>query len=227
MRAVFVGASSTTQATAAMLLQRGHEVVIIETDLEKIESVRETLDCGYLHGDGSRPAVLREADPEHTERLFCLTNNDQSNILASLVGRTLGFGHVVCKIQDAELIHLCVELGLEDLIVPSQSVGHHLASAFEGHDPGDVSARIRGEARLFSFVVRDDEAGPLQALTLPGQTRVVCLYRGNRFNLPKDDTLLEVDDEVVLVTNERSLEKLHARWGQANGERERQGRRGR
>ena len=32
MRAVFIGASATTQATARMLLQRGHEVVIIDSD---------------------------------------------------------------------------------------------------------------------------------------------------------------------------------------------------
>jgi len=213
MRAVFVGASSTTQATAAMLLQRGHEVVIIEVDLEKIDSVRETLDCGYLHGDGSRPAVLREADPEHTERLFCLTNNDQSNILASLVGRTLGFKHVVCKIQDAELIHLCIELGLEDLIIPSQTIGRNLADMFEGQDPGDLSAKIHGDARLFSFVVKQNEAGALRDLALPPHTRVVCLYRANRFTLPDEETDLEAGDEVVLVTDPRGLERLEARWG--------------
>lgn len=212
MRAVFIGASSTTQATAAMLLQRGHEVVVIECDKEKIDSVSETLDCGFLHGDGSRPAVLREADPQDTERLFCLTNNDQSNILASLVGRTLGFKHVVCKIQDAELIHLCVELGLENLIVPSQTIGHTLAGMFDGRDPGDASARIRGDARLFSFVVRPDDAGGLQDLALPSQARVVCLYRADRLVLPKNDTELEVGDEVVLVTDTRGLDKLQARW---------------
>ncbi len=212
MRAVFVGASSTTQATAAMLLQRGHEVVIIECVKEKIDSVSETLDCGYLHGDGSRPLVLREADPEHTERLFCLTNNDQSNILASLVGRTLGFKHVVCKIQDAELIHLCIELGLEDLIIPSQTIGRNLADMFEGQDPGDLSAKIRGDARLFSFVVKGNEAGALQDLALPAHTRVVCLYRGDRFALPDDGSILKVGDEVVLVTDEGGRAKLEARW---------------
>jgi trk system potassium uptake protein len=213
MRAVFIGASSTTQATAAMLLQRGHEVVVIECDKEKIDRVSETLDCGFLHGDGSRPAVLREADPEHTERLFCLTDNDQSNILASLVGRTLGFKHVVCKIQDAELIHLGVELGLEDLIVPSQTIGRTLAEMFDGRAAGDVSAQIRGDARLFSFVVRPDDAGPLQDLALSSHARVVCLYRAERFALPQDETVLEVGDEVVLVTDARDLDKLQARWG--------------
>lgn len=213
MRAVFVGAGNITLVTAALLLKRGHEVVIVESDKERIDSVSRDLDCGYLHGDGSKPAVLREADPDHTDRLFCLTGNDQANILASLVGRTLGFKHVVCKIDDAELIHLCVELGLENVVVPSQAIGRDLAGMFEGMYPEDISAKIRGNAHLFSFVVGEDDEGSLDKLALPAQTRVVCLYRDDRFLLPEADTRLAADDEVVLITHGTSLEKLVARWG--------------
>jgi trk system potassium uptake protein TrkA len=215
MRAVFIGASNTTQATARMLLKRGHEVVIVEHDKDKIESVSLEIDCGYLHGDGSKPAVLREADPEHADLLYCLTDNDQSNILASLVGRTLGFKRTVCKIQDPELIHLCVELGLEDVIIPADAIGRQLAGMFEGHDPWEISAKIRGEARLFSFVVDESTQGPLKALDLPDRTRVVCFYRDDRFCLPDDEARLRPGDEVLLITQGDELERLFARWGAA------------
>ena len=76
MRAVFIGASPATLATVRVLMPRGHEVVIIERDKETIETLAETLDCGILHGDGSRPALLKEADPHRTDFLFCLTNNE-------------------------------------------------------------------------------------------------------------------------------------------------------
>ena len=62
--------------------------------------------------------------------LFALTDNDQANILASLVGRSLGFKRVVTKIQDAELEHICKELGLEDIIVPSRTIGRFLAERY-------------------------------------------------------------------------------------------------
>ncbi len=213
MRAVFIGASNTTQATARMLMKGGHEVVVVEIDKERIESVSQELDCGYLHGDGSKPAVLREADPEHTDLLYGLTDNDQSNILASLVGRTLGFKRVVCKIQDPELIHLCTELGLEDVIIPSQAIGRQLVGMFEGHDPWEISARIRGDARMFSFVLKDGDAGRAQDLELPPQTRIVCFYRDGRFMLPDDESGLVGGDEIVVVTTGRHIAKLVERWG--------------
>ena len=130
MRAVFIGAGSLAVVTAKLIRERGEEVVIIEQDKERIDSLAEQIDCGFLHGDGSKPAMMREADPEHTDVLFALTGNDQANILASLVGRSLGFKRVVTKIEDVELEHICKELELEDVIMPSRTVGRFLAERF-------------------------------------------------------------------------------------------------
>lgn len=213
MRAVFVGASSSSVMTARMLLERGHEVVIIEQSKETIDALSHELDCGYLHGDGSKPAMLREADPDHTDVLYCLTDNDQANILASLVGRSLGFKRVVTKITDPEFMHVCIELGLEDTIIPSRTIGRYLAQMFEGHDPLEISAMIKDEARVFSFVARKDDERRVGELDLPSGSRVMCLYRREKFLLPDDDTRLGAGDEVVLITHSKNLETLAERWG--------------
>ena len=61
MRMVFVGSSKLTLATVHLLIRRGHELILIERDKDRIESLAEELDCGFLHGDGSKPTILREA----------------------------------------------------------------------------------------------------------------------------------------------------------------------
>jgi trk system potassium uptake protein TrkA len=191
-------------------------VVVIEKSKERIDALSGVLDCGFLHGDGGKPAILREADAEHTDVLYCLTNDDQANILASLVGRSLEFRRVVTKVEDPELVHICIELGLEDVIIPSNTIARHLGEMFEGHDPLEISARIRGEARIFSFVVTKSDAGPLERLELPERTRVICLYRGEKWLLPEQGTELAADDEVILVTAAPNLEALTARWAPAH-----------
>ena len=212
MRAVFIGASALSVMTARFLLSRGHEVVVIERDKEVIDALSAELDCGFLHADGSKPAVLREADPEHTDVLFCLTGSDQANIISSLVGRSLGFGRVVTKINDPEFEHICIELGLEDTIIPARTVGRHLAEMFEGTNPLEISAMIKAEARVFSFVAREEDARPLAELELPDKTRVICIYRDEKFLLPEDDDRLKPGDEVVLITHSRHLAALAERW---------------
>ena len=212
MRAVFVGAGTLALTTAHSLLKRGHEVVIIERDKDRIDELTTELDCGFLHGDGSKPALLREADPDHTDMLFCLTGNDQANILASLVGRSLGFERVVTQIVDAEFEHICIELGLEDTIIPARTIGLHLADMFEGRDPLELSTMIRDEARAFSFVAGEADTRPIAELDLPGETRVICLYREDRLILPDEGTRLRAEDEVVCITHREHIAELEERF---------------
>jgi trk system potassium uptake protein TrkA len=208
MRAVFVGASTLAVMTARILLKRKHEVVIIELSRERIDALTEELDCGFLHGDGSKPAILREADPPQTDVLFCLTDNDQTNIIASLVGRSLGFNRVVTRIEDREFEHICVELGLEDTIVPAMTIGRYLGDMFEGRDVLELSSMIKNQARVYSFVVHDTHAGPVKQLSLPKESRLICLYRDEKFMLPDEDFVLQVNDEVLLITHSRNLDAL-------------------
>jgi len=213
MRAVFVGASSIAIMTAGLLLKRGHEVVIIERDKERISTLTETLDCGVLNGDGSKPAILKEADPTHTDLLFCLTGDDQANILASLVGSSLDFKRVVTKIVDPELEHICIELGLDETIIPARTIGRLLADKFEGRDPLELSTMIRDEARIFSFVLPDKFTGTIAALELPDNARVVCVYRQDKLIIPDDDTKLAAEDDVVVIVRQDLLPELEKRWG--------------
>lgn len=215
MRAAFVGAGSLTVMTARQLLSRGHEVIIVDRDKERIDTLAQELDCGFLHGDGSRPGILREIMVEKTEALFCLTGSDETNILASLVGRSLGFGRVVTKIDEPELEHMCIELGLEHTIIPARTSGRLLADIFEGRDPLELTTMIREEARVVSFVARETDEGAIDTLELPEQSRVVCVYRNRGLIIPSGDTRLKTKDEVVVVTHRDNLDAFRKR---VNGE---------
>ena len=212
MRAVILGASSLSVMIAKLLLARGHEVVIIEVDKERTSALAESLDCGVINGDGSKPAILKEADPGHTELLFCLTGDNQTNILASLVGRSLGYERVVTKIDDPELEHICIELGLKDTIIPSRTIGRFLADKFEGRDPLELSTMIRDEARIFSFVLPDEFEGTIATLDIPNEARVVCVYRQEKLIIPNGETKLSANDDIVVIVHRDSLLQLEKRW---------------
>ncbi|MGA7982652.1 MAG: TrkA family potassium uptake protein [Chromatiaceae bacterium] len=214
MRFVFVGGGSLAILTGRMLAERGHDVVIIERDPGIIEELREEMDVGFLHGDGTRPAILREADPAATDLLFCLTRDDQANIIASLVAHALGYRRVVTKIEDAELEHICAELGLAEALIPMHTVGRYLADMAEGQNIIEISDILRGEARIFSFRVTQAEACLIGDLDLPDTARAICLYRnGADFLFAEPDTLLKPNDEVVILTRAKNLKALRERFG--------------
>jgi len=212
MRVILIGASTIAVATAQTLVARKHDVVIVERDKARIDALKDELDCGYIHGDGAKPAILREIGPLQDDMLFCLTNNDQTNILASLVGRSLGFERIVTKIEDPEFEHICRELGRSDIIVPDQNTAQTLVDMATGQLAEDFAAFFKGDVRLFSFVLRDDEPALAADLGLPDHTRPIMIYRGDELILPNSDTKLKKGDEIVLVTLADKLDGLKERW---------------
>lgn len=212
MRVALVGASEVSIKTAELLIRWGHGVIIVEGDAQRIEALSEQLDASFLNGDGSNPEVLKEVGPEDTDLLFCLTDSDQANIIASLIGRSLGFKRVVTSITDPAFTGICQELGLNDLIVPTQTISRYLADMVRGVDILELSAKIKGEARLFSFIAGKEDAGPASDLELPEDAKVICLYRGEEFTLANEDTTLKPDDEVLILTHSRRLADLQERW---------------
>lgn len=218
MRVVFVGAGDLTIETAKLMIDRKHEVVIIESDKDKIDELSESLDCSFLHGDGSKPHILSEAGPEHADFLFCLTENDQYNIIAALVGRSLGFNHVVVEIHDVDYLKICQELELEHTITPSKTIARYLADIVSGVDIFELSSLIKGEARCLMINIDKQTKGQVADLELPDEAQVICFYRDEVFHLADPETALRVNDEVIILTHSKHLADLTKRFNPETSE---------
>ncbi|XXJ20322.1 potassium channel family protein [Desulfovibrio caledoniensis] len=212
MRTVFIGAGDVSIGTAKALIEKGHEVIIIETDKTKIDDLSEEMDCSFLLGDGSRPDILREVNPEQTDILFCLTDSDQANVIASLVGRSLKFKRVVTSIRDEQLEDICQELGLKDTIIPSRTISRYLEDMVGGSESVELSAVLKDEARFFMFTATEEEAVVVEKLKLPEDARVICYYREDKFAHANEETVLQVGDEIVILTHSNHLNELEKRW---------------
>lgn len=215
MRIVFIGGGSLAVMTARLLLEEGHEVVIVEADRERVEALSDEVDCGVVHGDGTRPAVLKEVSPENTDFLFCLTESNQSNIIAALVATTLEFPRVVTRVEP-EFEPVCVELGIQDTIVPDRALAKELTSVVKGQESPNLTALVKGGVRFFSFVISKEDECPLSELELGERSRVIAVNRGDETIVATGSMKLKEKDEVVVIAHEDDLEQVKQRF--SNGE---------
>jgi trk system potassium uptake protein TrkA len=212
MRIVLIGAGNLAVATAHLLLEHSHEVVIVEQSEERIEALSDRLDCGFLVGDGSRPSVLREVSPENTDFLFCLAGSDQDNIIAALVGRKLGFKRIVVHLDDAEFQSICTELDIDETVIPDREVGRALADLVEGEYHADLFAVVKEGVRFLAFTVAAEMAGPASALDLPEDVHAAVVTRGDTSRPARPETALQEGDEVLLVVAEERLTEVQERF---------------
>lgn len=213
MRLAIIGASAVGEATARDLIDHGHDVVIVEKDRARIDDLSGSLDAGFIHGDGSKPRILKEVGAKDTDVLISLGDDDQDNILTSLVGRSLGFAMQVTKISDPELEHICVELGLDHTISADHTTARSIVDTVEGRNLVDLATILRGKVRFFIFTAKEEESGDPADLPLPNGTEVLFFYRGERLCLPSKGHKLQKDDDVVLLTSTEEIDELSKRWG--------------
>jgi len=201
-----------TVMTARSLAKQGHDVVIIEVEKEKIDRLSDDMDCSFVYGDASKPNILTQVNPKDCDFLFCLTNSDQTNIITALLGRSMGFKRVVPSIEDVELQQLCVELGLDDTIIPVHTMTQYLINMVEGLDIFELSTVLKNDARLFTFYADRTEANKISDLNLPDDAKVIFYYRGEKFYFATEDTRFKKDDEIVILTHRKNLPDLNDRW---------------
>ncbi len=218
MRCVLVGAGSLAVTTAKLLIEHGHEVVIIEKDAARVERLSEELDCSFIIGDGTRPSILKEIGPKNTAFLLCLTDDDQDNIIASLVGRSLGFGRVVTSVQDTDFGPICTELGLQSPVYLDATIARTLSDMVQGIETAGLSAVLRGGLRFVSVKAQKAHAGQLADLALPKGVRAVAVSRDGDSMVARDELRIEADDEILLVGVEDQIPKLREAFAADNAE---------
>ena len=116
MRIIVVGGSRFGIATLKHLLDKGHEAVLVDESRERLDDISDDVECGLIHGDGTLPSILREAMGDGADALMMLTNHDEANILGAAVGRSIGIERVVVQIIQTQLLPICEELGLEEVV---------------------------------------------------------------------------------------------------------------
>jgi trk system potassium uptake protein TrkA len=209
MRIVILGGSRFGVAIAEEMMDAEHEVVIIDKRRERLEQLAEVLDCGFMEGDGTMPGVLREVFRDENDVFVAVANASEDNILASVVARSVGFGRVIPQIMSSELLEVCRELELEDVINPHATVAESIAEALEDRAAIDHETALNKQLALKRVHIPARHAGKTFGdLDLPGKVKGVALIRGEEETLLNHDTELQEDDHLLLVLARNQLDAL-------------------
>ena len=90
MYVIVVGAGKVGWNLARELLDKGHEVTLIDNDRERYLTVEQELEHNVQYGDGSELWVLERAGIERADLVVAVTGDDEDNILISQVAREEG-----------------------------------------------------------------------------------------------------------------------------------------
>lgn len=113
---MILGASKVGVNTAKTLSKK-YNIKLIEADKAKcLDLVDELPDTMIINGDGRDINLLKEESIERMDAFIALTENSETNIMASLLAKKTGVKKTVALVENVDYIHLSQSIGIDTLI---------------------------------------------------------------------------------------------------------------
>jgi trk system potassium uptake protein TrkA len=114
MKVVIMGCGRVGAQLAALLVDEGHSVTILDTDEYSFRRLVPSFSGTALLGDGIDEGTLRRAGIEEADAFVAVTQGDNRNIMAAQIAKHIfNVPRVICRIYDPLRRELYTTLGLE------------------------------------------------------------------------------------------------------------------
>lgn len=217
-RIILAGGGNIGNRLARLLEDSRYQVKIIEKNNERAAKLAERLDKTIvLEGDAADENLLIEENIENTDVFIAITNDDEANILSSMLAKRLGAKRVMCLINRPSYVDL-VESSIDLAISPQQVTIGALLTHIRRGDIVAVHALRRGSAEAIEVVAHGDYKTSrvvgrrLDEIKLPPGINIGALVREEEVMMASDELIISANDHVIMfVTDKRyvpAVEKL-------------------
>lgn len=194
----------------AKALEKRYRLKIIEHHAERARFLSENLDrTVVLHGSATDKSLLEEENIENTDVFCALTNDDEVNIMASLLAKRHGARKVMTLINKAAYVDL-VQGGMIDVAIsPQQATIGSLLTHVRRGDVVNVHSLRRGAAEAIEAIAHGDSMSSkvvgrrVDEVKLPPGTTIGAIVRGEDVLMARSDVVIESDDHVILFVMDK------------------------
>ena len=187
----------------------GVRVRVIERDKARAEKTAEQLrHTVVLNGDALSVAVQEEAGVGDSQTVLCLTNDDKTNILASLMAKSLGVGQVFSLINDISFLDMKSSLDIDLIIDPRMTTVSSILTHVRKGRILDVFAIENGMAEVMEAEVLETSPLAGKALSegmIPDGVAIGAIIRDNVVIKPSPELIIRNHDRIVLSAEKSDL----------------------
>ena len=210
VRRIILAGGGNIGSNLARQLERNHHVKIIERDADRAEAIAENLERAIvLVGDCADEELLREEAIDTTDVYCVLTNDDEANILSSMLAKRMGAEKVITIINRPSYVDLVESSAIDIAVSPQQiTIGALLTHIRRGNMVRIHSLR-RGAAEAIEAVALGDKRNSrvvgraIEDIDLPPGTTIPAVVRGEEVIIAHHDTVISENDHVILFVPDK------------------------
>ena len=224
MRVVIVGAGEVGSSIAKSLSD-SHEVVVIDTDPDRVEAVTYSIDVLAIEGDGVEAATLKEAGVGDADILIASTDDDETNIITCGTAKTIDDPFTIARVKDTKFLDTWAEtegaLGVDFMVGTTLLAAKTVVRVIGLPSARDVDTFAGGRVQMAEFEIPNDS--PVAGQTIQEADRFesltfAAILRPEEVVIPTGQTVIEAGDEVVVIGSESSVRALAAEVSPHSGD---------
>ena len=210
VKRVIIAGGGNIGLRLASAIEHQYQVKLIERNEGRAKLLSETLDKSIvLLGDAADEELLLEENIENTDVFCALTNDEEANILSSMLAKRLGARKVMSLINRASYVNLVQSDIIDVAISPQQATIGSLLTHVRRGDVVMVHSLRRGAAEAIEAVAHGDHNSSrvvgraIDEIKLPTGATIGSIVRGEEVIIAHHDTVIETDDHVILFLSDK------------------------
>ncbi|HEY5679473.1 MAG TPA: Trk system potassium transporter TrkA [Pseudomonadales bacterium] len=202
---VMIAGGGNIGVKLAQSIEPYFSVKVLEQNARRCEELAEVLDRSVvLNIDATDRELLLEENIEQCDAFCAVTNDDEVNIMSSLLAKRLGVRQVITLIGKPAYVDLMQGGDIDIAISPQQATTSELLTHVRRADVVKVHSLRRGAAEAIEAIAHGDAKNSkvvgraIGDVDLPTGASIGAVVRGKEVFVGRDDVVVEPDDHVIL-----------------------------
>ena len=214
MNVLIAGGGRTGARLANLLINQNYKVRLVENRRELLAYLHQELPTEVIYeGNPADPSVLEAAGIREVHVLAAVTSNDATNLAICFLGKTMfEVPRTISRINNPNNAWLFDETFHVDVALNSANVFAHLIQ--EEMSLGDMMTIFKIRRGNYSVIEEKVPPGakaigiPLKDMDLAEHCVIAAIIRDGVMTLPRGDSTLQADDEIIAVASAEGAERL-------------------
>jgi trk system potassium uptake protein TrkA len=203
-RIMILGGGDIAVELAQCLEKKGITIKLIENDEERCEEIADKLEKTIvLRGSGTDQELLEEENIKDVDVFIATSEDEQTNILVSLLAKRLGAKKVISLINNLSYTSLVSNIGVDTVVSPHLSAINRILQFIRKGKVLSVASFHEESAEAIEIVALDTSDlvnKPLRDIKFPRGAIIGAVVRDTEIIIPTGDTIILPGDRVIIFT---------------------------
>jgi trk system potassium uptake protein TrkA len=211
---IATGDSFAMVAMSHALQNSDNKVIVVDPDIEHAKKLAGMFGhIEVIHGDCTDADLLRELHVNTSSFFVSVSNQSDYNILSCLLAKAEGAHEVIATSTETRHDRLFMSIGIDHVINPRLTAAREILEIISR---GRIGAAVQlAEVDIEAADLKVDAASSIAgkkiktiAKRLKRGTIIGVIIRDNRMIIPDGETIIEPEDSVIVITEDRNLKAL-------------------